>query len=517
MAEVNRASANSHSTALKIKDYPMKYASFFAAAVVASLSSFSAQAQACTSSMLHVDPKSPLFLSGDTPFGPTQDGMNCYAWQMFVALNWAVSPGWPATPAQAGEPDRNASISSFGVPATPGKPMTDTTVWQSFMTAPGIFKPNAATPDMWGQTVGAPSGCTSSRGAPRRILSATAKSAIHPEHRFNLSTGTQSAISDEILEATGGWLVDQEGQLVFFERLVGKAEYDYLVSKKLYDAGNQAAVVNSATGLALPKGASAAKLTSPQSQEELGAFELKAAWRNLTGKQQLWDRYLTTTAYLTSPDGSCTEAVVGLVGLHIIHKTASMPNFVWTTFEQVDNVPVGDGAAAAGGYSFNDGKGTAPANQMPKCDPNCDYTTPIQVTRLVATPSGLQSVNSDMQTFFSAQTGGSSVFQHYKLVNVLWDGAPTRTNPGKGATVPLVYGTFQSQANAPVANTTMETYAQFGIKTKGGGLQPSCAACHQNATIAGSRSLASDFSFLLGTAHSASQVAGVNVSKEFGQ
>lgn len=473
-------------------------------------------AQACDT-MLITDPGSPDFLTGDTPFNATQADMNCYAWQMFMSLNWPVDPGWPATAAKAGEPDRSATLAEFGLPGRGGAPAAHVPVWQSFMPAPEVFKPGAATPTAWGVVPQAPGGCTSS-GGTRKVLRATSKTAVHPVHRFNLATGTDSVISDEILEATGGWLTDQSGNLVFYERMIGKAEYDYIVTKQLYDAANQMSVATNADGttpegLSLPKGARASGTV--QAQEDLGAFELKAAWRNITGQSALYDRYLTSDAWLVQPDGSCTEAVVGLVGLHIIHKTASMPDFIWTTFEQVDNVPGAATPPPGVGYAFNDPTSSAPANVKPGCTPSCDYTTPIQVTRQVPTPSALQQVNTAVQGLFSRATNGASVFQYYQLVNVLWDGAAVAPvpEPGANAQVPLRYGTFQSEGNAPVANTTMETYAQLFVP----GLGPSCNACHQGATIAGSTTLASDFSFLFGTAASAQDVPGVTVSKEFSQ
>lgn len=127
---------------------------------------------------------------------------------------------------------------------------------------------------------------------------------------------------------------------------MGKAEFDYIVDKGLYDAANQLKVARNLDGqtpegLSLPIGEPMRSLpTSPVPQEQLGAIELKAAWRVLTGKPELFGRYLTTVAWLKRPDTlECTQEVVGLVGLHIINKTQASPNFIWTTFEQVDNVP----------------------------------------------------------------------------------------------------------------------------------------------------------------------------------
>ena len=34
----------------------------------------------------------------------------------------------------------------------------------------------------------------------------------------------------------------------------------------------------------------------------------------------------------------CTMKTVGLVGMHIAHKSHSSPQWIWPTFEQVDNI-----------------------------------------------------------------------------------------------------------------------------------------------------------------------------------
>lgn len=257
---------------------------------------------------------------------------------------------------------------------------------------------------------------------------------------------------------------------------------------------------------------------TPLPQDQLGALELKAAWRILTGQPQLYGRYLTTVAWLKDPATlQCNQQVVGLVGLHIINKTQSSPNFIWTTFEQVDNVPEPGQVPAqqppVEGFTFNNpdctgGPDVCTPNvariQCQQHNPDRQCTEPyprdqpVQTTRVNPVPSQMQALNAAVQASFAQQTQGQSVFQYYKLINVLWITSPTPPNipePGPKATVPLSYGAFISQDNVPVANTTMETYVQG----------KECNVCHQNATIAGSTTLASDFSFLFNNADSATQ------------
>jgi len=484
----------------------------------------------CVQQQLVFDPNSGGFLPVNNFNTTGQSFMNCFGWQLFIALNWPVNPGWPANAKLAGEPDRTVDIKQFGVPPASGQPMSVAPVWASYKDANEIFLPGAPKPSDWGVQTLVPSNCSSqdtlqslSVGA-RKFMNATSESAINAKHRFHLSSGTLASIPDPIMEAAGGWLTDQTGNLVYFERKVGKAEFDYIVNNGLYDAANQLAVAQNTdgkhpAGLSLPAGELMRSMPlSPLPQEKLGALELKAAWRILTGKPQLYGRYLTTVAWLKNPTTlQCTQQVVGLVGLHIINKTQSSKGFIWTTFEQVDNVPEPLQAppqqVPPEGYTFNNPNCTGGPDvctpnvariQCKQKHPDRDCTEPyprnqpVQTTRLNPLPTDLQALNGAVQANLAQQTQGQSVFQYYKLINVLWITVPAPPHdpePGPGAKVPLSYGAFISDSNVPVANTTMETYVQ-GMN---------CSDCHQKATIAGSSTLASDFSFLFNNADSAKQ------------
>ncbi|MDH4550474.1 hypothetical protein [Pseudomonas sp. BN607] len=489
-------------------------------------------ADACVQQQLVFNPASGGFLPVNNFNATSQAFMNCFGWQLFIALNWPVNPGWPGTPSLAGEPDRQSTLAQFGVPTTAGEPMSVAPVWASYKDANDIFLPGAPAPTGWGVQTLVPSSCNSQSSlkalkvGARKFMNATSEGAINALHGFHLSTGTLASIPDPVMEASGGWLTDQSGNLVFFERKVGKAEFDYIVDHGLYDAANQLKVAQT-EGLSLPIGEAMRELPpSPVPQEQLGAIELKAAWRVLTGKPELFGRYLTTVAWLKRPDTlACTQEVVGLVGLHIINKTQASPNFIWTTFEQVDNVPepaqVPPQQTPPGGFAFNNPEcGTGPECkpnvariQCKQHHPDSDCTDlfprdqPVQTTREYPVPSALQALNSAVQANFAQQTQGQSVFQYYKLINVLWTLAPNPPSPepGANAQVPLSYGPFISEGPVPVANTTMETYVQGD----------DCNQCHQYATIAGSPSLASDFSFLFNTASSASQKSLIKRVKAF--
>jgi len=78
------------------------------------------------------------------------------------------------------------------------------------------------------------------------------------------------------------------------------------------------------------------------------SIEVKAAWKELctdSDKCRVVDypsRYFAREVIVYDElTGDCEEQprLMGLVGLHVIQKTFWAPQWIWTTFEQIDNVP----------------------------------------------------------------------------------------------------------------------------------------------------------------------------------
>lgn len=93
-----------------------------------------------------------------------------------------------------------------------------------------------------------------------------------------------------------------------------------------------------------------------------GTILVKGAFRELTDAEAASGRfYKTTVRYYEDISGTTDhcywEREWGLIGLHIIHKTPTSPNFVFSTFEQVDNLLTADGdrVEAADGQFLDDG------------------------------------------------------------------------------------------------------------------------------------------------------------------
>jgi hypothetical protein len=197
-----------------------------------------------------------------------------------------------------------------------------------------------------------------------------------------------------------------------------------------------------------------------------GSLDVKSAWINMTNIQHP-ERYYTRVALVLDPmTGSCTKETVGLVGLHIVQKTGSRPQWIWSTFEQIDNVPPSQ-SGATGKFTFNDGGGTPMpgANPYPISPLKLPTPPPFNVERLKPIHSSTLATNGKYQATLNGQ---NSVWQFYELVMTQWPlaanqpalaGTPNNTFPGAGSD------------STSFSNTTLETFDQTNIRT-------GCMNCH---------------------------------------
>src|SRR5262245_11349003 len=70
-----------------------------------------------------------------------------------------------------------------------------------------------------------------------------------------------------------------------------------------------------------------------------GSINIKSAWIEMKNIHHQ-DRYYIRQAYVFDyGKKKCVETTVGLVGLHIVRKTEKRQQWIWATFEHLDNVP----------------------------------------------------------------------------------------------------------------------------------------------------------------------------------
>ena len=439
---------------------------------------------------------------GDTKL-LSQVGIDCFAWQEFIGLNW------PADPAKAGQPDPKASAADFGKPSDTGS-----VVWETYMDAHQIFRADAISPAPWGTPPPVPDSCQKLVGEETGQMRLMQPSKVRTEFE------AEESIAQAFPFANPAWLADRDGNLVWYELLVSEDEFNYIAQNAYYNAEEQYAAVSAGKHVVLPAGVL---------EGALGAIELKAAWLTVQDPSEArWRRFKLTEAYIVnSTTEQCEKKTLALVGLHILHKTVQQPQWTWATFEHVDNAPDTGQAESGQQYTFYNptcqemevpsgcqAKLTADGKPVRKtsCDANVSPAYyidpakgcnpyPVRVTRDYAIPNSNDNPVVDLNKAVHElirQANPDSVWQYYELVNVLWSDSPVNDNaPGtKPPVVPLsLSGQTPPQSSRPVANTTMETYAQAF----------NCLHCHRNGTIADSSQdpspkYASDYSFLFSMA-----------------
>ena len=397
-----------------------------------------------------------------------------FAWRAFIALNW------PAEPAPAGRGFADLAKT----PGDPGK-----RVWETFKSDYELFPigddGRRVSPTPW-SSYEARNPCGAGVDNREKTIASFAPFADFNQPSF--APGEP-----------GNPLVAQNGAYTRYEIHFNEPEFAALAASGW------------SQGLNLPDERHPARLP-------VGSIAVKAAWRPLrpAETQAARARYyvegaeiLDVAKTLAAGRIVCSKSDVALVGLHIAIKTKSRPQWVWSTFEQVDNVPPAesgkarepDAKDASAPYSFFDpakpaklwpplgSEDTAPVdwNNPPKLNPE-----PMQVVRRYPIAPEIMAMN---RAYWALTGVKGTVWEHYALVAIQW---PTSANPpdpaNDGAFFPgepsgaSAEESYRSTAKAQqnLVNTTMETYLQD--------LPSSCIACHQ----AVSNSRGRDFVGVLG-------------------
>jgi hypothetical protein len=411
-------------------------------------------------------------LPGDVDL-PDHPNTHCFAWQQLIALNW------PARPGHAGEPDPGRSARDFGNPRDSAP-----VVWQTYKEVHEVFLEDGVPPRPWGVS------------GMRESLPASFKSLARfdepdqskAELVFRMTSKVSPEASQElrrIIQAGGGWLTAQNRKLTYYAIHMNRPEFEYILSERLYDAREQRGKF-----IQLPAGRTG---RGPGTTPEEGSIEIKSSWVEITDPK-LRQRYHTAQACIVEGD-SCRPALVGLVGLHIVHKTETFPQWSWATFEHVDNAPdreeIRQGTVSRHYTYFNPHCPSGPACEPNRAPAPADpKDRPIQVVRQTPIPQSSRELNRLVHAIIR-RANPRSVWQYYNLVDVQWPQAAEMLTSAQNA--PLPQG---GMTPTSIANATIETYVQH----------TTCIQCHRSAQIAcstGNEStprLGADYSFLLSMA-----------------
>ncbi|MEK6260933.1 MAG: hypothetical protein AABP62_20220 [Planctomycetota bacterium] len=417
-----------------------------------------------------------------TPVIPTevspraQIEFDAFGWKEFVALNWpANADGTPNTTITIGQSDDVARV------------------WQFWMGPSAVFKSDGSKPT-W--TPGA--GLTS----------------------YQL-TKAPDDIATPFVDALHFPIVDQDRNFAVLGLGMNKVMFDYIVENNLYNKEGQR---TGADGNRLPIGKE--KFVSfPR-----GSMEIKTAWRMFPEHPSPADLELMKRYYITkstvriaarnSRDSKDREIVanLGLVAMHIVQKTPQDPQWVWSTFEQIDNlIPAPNQTKATfrnptepdqnpiltpvpPGVIPNIADPTKPYAQPYLWDLAAPFATPnqripTQVNRVTPIMMTAQDNNIIWQRSLK-EVSADSKWQYYQTIGTQWPTKPYARKPGETPMLerfiepPGSNPTIATYEGAPepakLANIPMEVYNQ---KTS------SCIVCHSKAfTTNGDYS---DFSYLL--------------------
>ncbi len=389
----------------------------------------------------------------DDSLAGLQGDFDIFSWNSFIAVNWPRG--------QNGSGDPSKKIGAGG---------DTTTVWEGWQDAADTFLAGGAAP-AWGRHAEMPAVCRAVATPGVRVLTQIGK--------------TPGLLEESTQPFDTGPLIDQHGAFARFDIVMNRSMFDDIVANRLYSKAGQQA---------FNKDADFACGTAKNE----GAIMVKAAWKILADPAERArfhaEDVLVYTPATENPKvpESCTRATVGLVGLHIAHKVTHASQWVWSTFEHVDNAPtaadVKNGTLKPAYNYYNAACKTCPVNTAaPRPWNPVKGGPPTQVVREdVLPPFAVKSAtmhNATARTLLSG-VSAKSVWQYYELISTQWP-----TNSGECAAKPA--DPFGTPAPVFLANTTLETFVQGSVQN----VSSSCIHCHGNAAMTTGK--ASDFTYLL--------------------
>jgi hypothetical protein len=298
-----------------------------------------------------------------------------------------------------------------------------------------------------------------------------------------------------------GPLIDQQGHYAIFDILMNRTMFDYMSAHNLFTRAGQQSAENFELAVDFPPGQNPAAAkpdaTPPQPAVvgDIGAVMLKVSWKILAPDEISAKNFHMVNALVSMPkmegskaDPPCLPKTLGLIGFHLVHKTVSRPQWIWTSFEHVRNVPDKDEVAAnkfgQERYNFFAAtcKGACPkVNATPPRpwtpDPALqlrfrkDDSAKSQIVREIPLTQAARNMNRLFHIMLK-----DTVWVNYMLLSTQW--------PSDFSNCTRLKVDFQRQPDmtcspAPTffANSTLETYSQGTVPLA----SSSCIGCHGNA------------------------------------
>jgi hypothetical protein len=399
-----------------------------------------------------------------------QRGFDYYSWRTFIALN-SPADGTTIEQAQADKPTLWEDMNSF-------KQLLDVMLPVSLQ--PPKWPTDRAGMEAERERLMPPECLTQHRAAPTKMI------VKMIEESFNEPFKT-------------GPLIDQRGRYAIFDILMNRQMFDYIMRNHLNTKAGQAANADLSVDFPAGQNQNPDKTPAPF----IGAFMLKVSWKILSPAEIQAKTFHMVDALVLMPPPvdpkakrQCLPQTLGLIGFHAVHKTVARPQWIWTSFEHVKNVPDKDEVAANkldGPYSFfsvDCGDHCPVVNATPPrpWDPDpklelrfrSDDSFKSQIVRETPLTNAAKNMNKIFQSMLQ-----NSVWKNYMLLSTQWPSAFGCTSlHAQSAAAPAPKTDFVKQPDmtcspAPtfLANSTLETYSQGDVPLA----SSSCIACHGNA------------------------------------
>lgn len=377
-------------------------------------------------------------LLGENKFAETQRIFEILSWQLFISLNWPVN--------------------------SKGEPMPDINdkggrIWESWKESYEIFKEDGSRPLIWGSKTDLPPELANKvKGKGNdELLFRTSKFPAFGEDKWKRNSKHRpiNITDDEVDQAFTAPIWDQNGNIIRYEIRINKPGVDYIVSNELYNLDGQIVFSNQGKKVAFPS----------STMQQAGVVELKFAWKIMVPDKDFEERYFTKPALILDENRQLKKVTVGLVGMHIGTKTQSSPQWIWATFEHVDNLETNVLTKIHGQYLrptfYNPDCSTCPINLLPD---SASKPLKSQIQRVLPIPMATQALNSQVQDLLKKK---NSYWQYYQLIGTQWPTDPSAAPyPLNAATYQLPDAVSNKSGGKPVpvflTNMIMETYFQGG-------------------------------------------------------
>jgi len=283
----------------------------------------------------------PSDIEGGAPNANLEEAA-LFAWRQFIALNW---------PAMSGTRDIPNNSELFGDTAFNG-PL----VWETFRHKVEIYPGQGDNPPGFVNNASLSFGYDSLPPfyiyGEGEVLPCEGQQVPESPAFVNLDELTQIGLNFMFSGASPSESdINNDPQLIRFLAKANKIHYEYVVDPVTSYWSHSDAYNEAVANFQAVSGGNGNPSTPPGPVIDFpdGMVEVKTAFRELTDEEFNSGRFYTTIVrYYEQDDADLNsacyrEAVWGLVGLHIIHKTPSAPTFIFATFEQADNLTDSNG------------------------------------------------------------------------------------------------------------------------------------------------------------------------------